>query len=298
MSFDLLFPMESVSFFWKKRFDQIILRLKYFLVFIFLFFSSFTINAKTLLSENFIELPKLVNEILLNEKVEIKSFISFEMFSTIWILVKSDENSSGNNMARDEIITKALYIILLIIMLAGLILVIYRYRNKKNTPPHRNDIDLVNNIHISQNNKKDWDNVLKEPVKNINFITDETSTAILKKLAKFENSDKYLRKDINLTWLANNLNTNTKYISEVIKIHRNKNFNNYINGLRIEYIIQKLSQNPVYREYKITYLAEECGYASPQVFVIAFKKESGVTPSYFIDQLKAESDDNYQESIS
>jgi AraC-like DNA-binding protein len=28
---------------------------------------------------------------------------------------------------------------------------------------------------------------------------------------------------------------------------------------------------PVYRDYKISYLAEECGYGSPQVFAIAFK---------------------------
>ncbi|MGE8556630.1 MAG: helix-turn-helix domain-containing protein [Chryseobacterium jejuense] len=117
-------------------------------------------------------------------------------------------------------------------------------------------------------------------------ITDETVKALLIKLEKFEKSEKYLRKDLSLTWMSNNLNTNPKYLSEVIKIYRENSFTSYINELRINYIIRKLYENPIYREYKITYLAEECGYTTPKVFVNAFKKETGFTPSYFVEQLK------------
>lgn len=279
----MLFPLLSVSFFWRKRFGHLTL-LKYFLIFIFLFFSSF-IKAQ----------PKLINEILSIEKDEIGSFVSVDK-----ILIatdhpeKSNQNSHKSNTTNGWVNDKVLYAVFIIVIIGSVIFL--AYRNKKKTFLDRNDVNIVDDI--KQINEQDLNDILKEPIKNINFITDETSTAILKKLMRFESSDKYLRKDINLTWLANHLNTNTKYISEVIKIHRNKNFNNYINGLRIDYIIQKLSENPVYREYKITYLAEECGYASPQVFVIAFKKESGVTPSNFIEQLKTQSGDNYQESVS
>ncbi|MPS63455.1 MAG: hypothetical protein DI622_15785 [Chryseobacterium sp.] len=126
------------------------------------------------------------------------------------------------------------------------------------------------------------------PMKAIHSISTETYNAIIKRINKFEKSEKFLRKDINLTWLSNHLNTNTKYLSEVIKNHTGKNFNGYINGLRIRYIINKLTEIPVYRGYKISYLAEESGFASPQVFAIAFKKEMGMTPSHFIDQLKNE----------
>lgn len=119
-------------------------------------------------------------------------------------------------------------------------------------------------------------------------INDETAKALLFKLEKFEASEKYLRQDLSLTWLANNLNTNTKYLSEVIKNYKNHNFTSYINELRINYIIRTLYENPVYREYKIASLAEECGYATPRVFVNAFKQQTGFTPSYFINQLKDE----------
>ncbi|MFC3158036.1 Helix-turn-helix domain-containing protein [Chryseobacterium arachidis] len=63
-------------------------------------------------------------------------------------------------------------------------------------------------------------------------------------------------------------------------------FNSYLNGLRIQHFTEQLYKEPVFREYKITYLAEYCGFASREVFANAFKKETGVTPSYFINQLR------------
>lgn len=119
-----------------------------------------------------------------------------------------------------------------------------------------------------------------------NTISSETETRILKKLAAFEKSTKFLKKDLTIGLLAGQLNTNSKYLSEIIKYHRSQNFSNYINQLKINFIIHKLYNEPSYREYKISYLADVCGYSSPQVFVIAFKKIHGMTPSYFIESLK------------
>ncbi len=118
------------------------------------------------------------------------------------------------------------------------------------------------------------------------IISNETEVRLLRKLIAFEKSEKFLRKDLTIGMLSGQLNTNAKYLSEIIKNHRSHSFSNYMNNLRINYIIHKLYNEPKYREYKISYLAEECGYASSQVFVIAFKKISGVTPSYFIQNLK------------
>ncbi|PJJ66592.1 AraC-like DNA-binding protein [Chryseobacterium geocarposphaerae] len=119
-----------------------------------------------------------------------------------------------------------------------------------------------------------------------NILSPDTEAKIQKKLTAFEKSEKYLKKDLTISSLAVQLNTNTKYLSEVIKNKKFQNFNHYINSLRINYIVHKLYNEPKYREYKISYLAEECGFASPQVFVIAFKKINGLPPSYFIQNLK------------
>lgn len=117
-------------------------------------------------------------------------------------------------------------------------------------------------------------------------IHDDTINQILIKLDKFEKSERFLKKDMNLSYLASSFDTNANYLSTIINQHKGKNFNNYLNGLRIHYLIKVLYKEPIFRQYKITYLSEYCGFASRDVFGVAFKKETGMTPSYFIDQLK------------
>ncbi|WP_426482942.1 tetratricopeptide repeat protein [Chryseobacterium sp. R2ACT005] len=130
--------------------------------------------------------------------------------------------------------------------------------------------------------------------KNIN-IPDYTTRSILDKLAKFEKSQKFIKKDISLSSLASDLDTNTRYLSAIIKQHKKKSYSNYINGLRIAYIKTKLIEDPIYREYKISYLADECGFSSREVFAVTFKKDTGITPSYFISSLN---DKSIQDGLS
>ncbi len=50
----------------------------------------------------------------------------------------------------------------------------------------------------------------------------------------------------------------------------------------------KLKQNPEYLNYKISYLAEECGFSSHTVFSRIFIEKMGIPPSKFIEYLKKE----------
>ncbi|WP_347220080.1 helix-turn-helix domain-containing protein [Chryseobacterium sp.] len=142
-------------------------------------------------------------------------------------------------------------------------------------------------IDALKNQSKEQEESLEKKDKESKKITilSETEKKLLKKLEAFENSEKFLKKDTTLTSLSNQLNTNPRYLSEIINSQKYQNFNNYINALRINYITYKLYNEKKYREYKISYLAEECGYASSNVFVIAFKNIHGVTPSFFIKQI-------------
>ncbi|UWX61825.1 helix-turn-helix domain-containing protein [Chryseobacterium oranimense] len=160
-------------------------------------------------------------------------------------------------------------------------------RNKKNL--HKKYDIVIKNLKAAH--QLPAETITKPEVsseKSIN-ITDETVKTILTKLEKFEKSQKFIKKDLSLTSLATDLNTNTRYLSEIIKQYKGNNYNNYINGLRINYITNKLYESPIYREYKISYLAEACGFSSREVFAVIFKKETGVSPSYFINNLKKDS---------
>jgi len=119
-----------------------------------------------------------------------------------------------------------------------------------------------------------------------NGIADQTLNSILNKLEKFEKSKIFIKNEVSFTYLATFTGTNTKYLSEILKQHRGKSYTNYINGLRIKYIINLIYENPKYRDYKISYLAEACGFSSREVFTVVFKKETGITPSYYIENLK------------
>jgi YesN/AraC family two-component response regulator len=116
----------------------------------------------------------------------------------------------------------------------------------------------------------------------------------LQKLKRFENSKKFLSKDISLAVLAGQFDTNTKYLSEIINSHYQINFNSYINNLRINYIIEKLKTDPNYKNYKISYLAESSGFSSHSSFATVFKSITGISPVKFIDFLMNEKNNSLE----
>jgi YesN/AraC family two-component response regulator len=93
---------------------------------------------------------------------------------------------------------------------------------------------------------------------------------------------------MSLATLAAQLDTNTKYLSETINKHYHDNFNTYINRLRINYIIEKLKNEPEYLNYKISYLAEESGFSSHSSFATIFKTITGIAPTVFIELIGKE----------
>lgn len=193
-----------------------------------------------------------------------------------------------------------IYLLSSIIFAATVILIIWRRRNKILRKNYEQMIDKLKKEQPTQSLNIDAYNAEMETVSEIeiddehshsvhkNVISSRTEARILKRLETFEKSEKFLRKDLTVSLLAGQLNTNSKYLSEIIKNNKSQSFSNYINNLKINYILLKLYNEPKYRGYKISYLAEACGYASSQVFVLAFKKITGVTPSYFIQNLEEE----------
>ncbi|ESU28805.1 hypothetical protein FLJC2902T_14020 [Flavobacterium limnosediminis JC2902] len=119
-------------------------------------------------------------------------------------------------------------------------------------------------------------------------IPEETEQLILKKLKRFESSTRFTNNDMSIAVLAGQFDTNTKYLSEIINTHYGVNFNTYINKLRINHIVEKLKSDPNFMNYKISYLAESCGFSSHSSFATVFKSITGIAPVTFIELLKNE----------
>ena len=113
-----------------------------------------------------------------------------------------------------------------------------------------------------------------------------TEKELLKKLEEFEGSHDYLDKNMSFSVLVGQLGTNAKYLSHIIKNHKNKDYNTYINELRIQYIVDKLKTDPEYLNYKISYLAKESGFSSHSKFSANFKRMVNLSPSEFIESLR------------
>lgn len=124
------------------------------------------------------------------------------------------------------------------------------------------------------------------------IMSEATEQKIAARLNEFENSEMYTSNNISIASLATYCETNIKYLSYVIRTHKNNDFNNYINELRVNYTIHKLRTNPQYRKYKISTLAEEAGFSSPNKFAMIFKKSTSISPSLFIKYLDENNDDS------
>ena len=127
----------------------------------------------------------------------------------------------------------------------------------------------------------------EEPIKSNVNIASKTEKQLLKKLEQFEKNEVYLKKDITLNSLSKQFNTNTKYLSEIIKSYKNKNFNQYINELRINHLIEKLQTDEKVLNTKVSFLANDFGFNSHSSFSTLFTQYVGKSPSDYIKELKA-----------
>ncbi|WP_167027709.1 AraC family transcriptional regulator [Chryseobacterium sp. Tr-659] len=119
-------------------------------------------------------------------------------------------------------------------------------------------------------------------------ISKESETKILEQLDLFEKNEIFNNKNVSLTSLAAEFNTNIRYVSYVVKKYKNTDFKNYINKLRVNYIIHKLNTFEKYRKYKVSALADECGFSTHAQFTTTFKSITGISPSNFISFIEQE----------
>ncbi|MDX1768879.1 MAG: tetratricopeptide repeat protein [Arenibacter troitsensis] len=116
-------------------------------------------------------------------------------------------------------------------------------------------------------------------------IDKDIKNIILTKLEKLEKENFFLDPNCNLHQLSEQLKTNPKYLSQVINQEKKSNFNNYINELRINYLLPKLLKDIEFRNSKLSYISFSLGYNNLNTFNAAFKKRLGILPSNFINEL-------------
>lgn len=124
-------------------------------------------------------------------------------------------------------------------------------------------------------------------------IAEEIIESIMKQLNQFEKNKGFLNSSITLQNLAQDFNTNSKYLSIIINAKKEKTFIQYINDLKVDNIIYELKNDSNLRKYTINAIAEEAGFNTAESFSKAFFKRTGIKPSYFIKELKQNKELNF-----
>ena len=128
----------------------------------------------------------------------------------------------------------------------------------------------------------------KAKIKSVD-LSEDIVKDLLKKLISFEKQKKYLITNVKLNDLAKEFETNSTYLSRTINQFKNKNFSQYVNDLRIDYSIAKITEDHKFRKYTIKAIAEEVGFSNSESFSKAFYNKTGIQPSYFIKKLEENS---------
>ena len=126
--------------------------------------------------------------------------------------------------------------------------------NQENLQTKKSFTDLPNPSN-SKNVEKDSEGI---------ELSQEIIDDVIKKLSLFEQKQGFLVKNLNLAKMANNLGTNTNYLSRIINWHTHSNFSNYLNELRLNYAFNRLKNDPQFRKFTVKAIANESGFGSSE----------------------------------
>jgi len=112
-------------------------------------------------------------------------------------------------------------------------------------------------------------------------LTPDQKTQLAAKLESLMKNERvFTQSDLTIDQLAERLNTNSKYISQIINEFYHQNYYHYINSYRINEA-KSLMTDPANDKYSILGISNIAGFASKSTFNTAFRKFTGITPSEF-----------------
>jgi len=113
-----------------------------------------------------------------------------------------------------------------------------------------------------------------------------TAVRIMDELERLISEKFYLLPEATLYNISKKLNTNTSYLSKIINDYKGKNYSEFLNELRINEAIIRISEEDILKKFTLEGFAHELGFKSKSSFNSAFKKYTGFTPSEFIASTK------------
>ncbi|MCD9573674.1 AraC family transcriptional regulator [Flavobacterium soyae] len=196
----------------------------------------------------------------------------------------------------DVLINKALKVFYVLLVVGIVFLLIKNIRDKNKAHKKMNalieefkaNIEKKNNAEIEPEEKEEILETEEIHLKreNITLSIDEAKeNKIVEKLLALENKLEYLNADFTLPYVAKKIKTNTTYLSYVVNKRFGKSFGEYSNELKINYVINEMITNHMYRKYSTQAIAESVGFKNAVSFAKSFRKRTGVSPAQFANNI-------------
>ena len=200
-------------------------------------------------------------------------YLSFRLYQKRQVILQGTQNVDSNNTLK--------WMMWFLISFTFLILILYGFQLKP-LASGKIVLRLILLIYVIV--------IIYFGNKNLEFDTEKTNDQKLDSSKRKEISDKlttlmtnekpFLDSSLNIHSLAQQVQTNTKYLSHVINQEFNLNFSSYINKYRIMESKSMLI-DPDNEKYTIETIAQMTGFNSKSAFNTAFKKFLEQTPSQF-----------------
>ncbi len=137
---------------------------------------------------------------------------------------------------------------------------------------------IVNELHFDPNEQVDVSPATNEGDDQMQELY-QRSEVVMKE------EEAFLNPALSLSSLAGMLKCNAGFLSRTINSMAGKNFNQYVNGYRIDYFKEKV-KDPELKHLSLLAIAEDSGFNSKATFNRAFKKTEGISPSAYLKSIQ------------
>ena len=208
-------------------------------------------------------------------------------------LYKTKETNAS--LVKQKRLSNILIVLALVLVLMLFLFWIINSRRKK--AAHKRYIEIVELLKVRQENDAVTQAMSKNsesqgPAQfeklNPKAIEEELAEKITMGLQKLEKEEMFLKSDFKATVVAQLLGTNTNYLSQYFAGEKKKTFPEYTQELRINYVLNRLKNDPIFRKFTLQAIAEEIGYKNANTFVRIFKAQTGISPTFYIEETSKE----------
>ena len=218
------------------------------------------------------------DSLLVNKKVEYVSKLKV-IYETDKLLQDVKEQKSKIEKYQTKILNLSLIVIFILLILS--VFVIY-YR--KLQVSYKNIVrESVRSLKIEQENIKLTDKLLvldEHENKTVETNIENNDKLFIKIMNLLEKDKFYTDQDFSINKVAEVLNTNRTYISQVINSKTGETFVNLVNKYRVKQA-KKLLIDEENKNITLEAIGMEAGFKSTSTFNRVFKAETGVTPSFY-----------------